>query len=59
MVICWLGLLLFAPLLIIASFHEQNAIGLGLGIGITMLLYWVTGILTAMMKGWKLEGKKQ
>ena len=55
MVYTWLAILFLCPFGSIASFHDRNPYALGLFIGITMLVYWLTGILTALKKGWRLD----
>jgi len=54
-IVFWITSLLLSPLGIILAFQQRNAYHLGIFIGFTMLFYWVTGVLTAMKKGWKLE----
>jgi len=55
LILSWLAILLLSPLLIITSFKDQNSIGLGLGIGLTMFFYWITGVITTLLKGWRLN----
>jgi hypothetical protein len=56
----WLAILLVLPIGLIASYVEANPtfinrIGFGILLGLTMLFYWATGVMTAMIKKWKLE----
>lgn len=50
LVLLWLGILFLCPLLIIAAYHSRSPVELGLGIGLTMLVYFGTGIVIALEK---------
>lgn len=56
-VMCWIALLLLAPVVIIEAYLTHNAVELALGLGLTMLIYFGTGVVITLIKSWKLEEK--
>lgn len=55
MLVCWLGVLVIAPLGVILGYIDRDPYMLGMYLALTMLFYWITGVLTALLKRWSLD----
>lgn len=54
-IIAWLGCLIVPPLAVISAYNARDLYTLGMYLVITMLMYWLTGVVICMLKDWSLD----